>query len=127
VAEKSIAFRRKFIQDDPQRGQEAHIEHPIGLVENHNGGTGKIDQSPFQIVAETAWRRNNHFGPGLDIAQLVGLAHAAHNHDGADAHAVGELSECRIDLYGKFACRTEDQDFYCFGSGNGGESFNHRN
>ena len=122
-----MAFHRKIIEDDAQRGQEAHIEHPIGLVENHSGGAGKIDQPPLQIVAETARRRDHHFGPGLDIAQLVGLAHAAHNHGGADAHAVGELPECRIDLNGKFACGAKDKDFYCFGAGNGGESFNHRN
>jgi hypothetical protein len=58
---------------------------------------------------------------------VVTLPHAAHNHGGADVHAVGELAECRIDLNGKFACGAEDQDSYCFCAGNGGESFNHRN
>jgi hypothetical protein len=40
---------------------------------------------------------------------------------------VGELPECRIDLNGKFACGAENQNLYCFGAGNGGESLNHRN
>ncbi len=122
-----MAFRGKLIEDNAQSGQKAHVEHPVGLVENHSGGAGKIDQPPFQIVAETARRRDHHFGPGLDIAQLVGLAHAAHNHGSADPHSFGKLAECRVDLNGKFACGAEDQDFYCFAAGNGGESFNHRN
>ena len=88
---------------------------------------GEIDQPPFQIVTEAARCRDHHFGPGLDIAQLVGLAHAAHHHGGADAQALGEWPEGRIDLNGQFARGTEDQDFDGFGAGDGGESFNHRN
>ena len=122
-----VAFHWKMIEDDAQRGQEAHIEHPIGLVENHGGGAGKIDQPPLQIIAETARRRDHHFGPGLDIAQLVGLAHAAHDHGGADSRAVGDLPECFIDLNSKLARGTKDQDFYRFGAGNGRESFDNRN
>ena len=122
-----MTFRRNLIEDDAQRWKEAHIEHPVGLVEHHRGGTGQIDQSPFQIVAETARCRDHHFGPGPDIAQLVSLAHAAYNHGSTDAHALNELPECFIDLNGKFACGAEDQDLYCFRTRNSRESFNHRN
>ena len=41
--------------------------------------------------------------------------------------AASSFAATRIDLNGEFACRTKDQDFYCFGAGDGGESFNHRN
>ena len=58
-----LAFGRKLLQNGSKRGQETHIEHSIGLVENDGAGAGKIDQSPLQIVAEAAWGSKSQLRP----------------------------------------------------------------
>ena len=85
---------------------------------------GKIDQTPFQIVAETAGGSDHHFGPGLDVAQLPVFSQAAHDNGGADARAFGELFERYIDLDREFPRRAEDEDFDGFAAGNSGEGLN---
>ena len=36
-----LAFGRKLLQDGSQGGQEAHVEHAVGLVENDGAGREK--------------------------------------------------------------------------------------
>ena len=125
--EHRVALRGQLVEDAAEVFEEAHVEHAVGFVEDDFGGLREVDQAAFEIVAETAGRGDDDFGSGLDVAQLVGFAHATDDHRSADAHAFDELAEGLIDLNGEFAGGAEDEDFDGLAARNGGESFDDGN
>jgi hypothetical protein len=110
---------RKLLHDGAEGGEEAHVEHAVGLVEDDGCGAGQVDQAAIDIVTEAARGGDDHFGAGLDVAELALLAQAADDVGGMDVHAVDELAEGLVDLDAKFAGGAADEDLDGLGAGSG--------
>ena len=60
MAEKSIVcrFAGHAAQDAVDLRLEAHVEHPVGLVEDEDADVGERDGAPLQQVVQPAGRRD---------------------------------------------------------------------
>ncbi len=119
VAENNIVWRLtgSSFGDSLQGGQEAHVQHAVGFVDNDRVGAGKIDQTSFQIVAQTAGVAITTSAPALTSRNCL-AQQTAHHNGGADTHACSGSCRYRIGhRMADFACGTQDKDFDCFAAG----------
>jgi len=63
--------------DVPQVGQEAHVEEPVGFVDDEEAALLEIEALLFSQVEQPAGRSDDDVRPGLDLGQLDGVADAA--------------------------------------------------
>ena len=84
-------------------GEEAEVEHLVGLVENHLAHVGEVQQTLASEVEKPAGRSDDDLRAGLQLFDLtfVGLA-AVDRHDGRGAVRGGE-HEVFGHLHGQFA------------------------
>ncbi len=99
VAENSIVWRlaRDAAEDPLDLRAEAHVEHPVGLVEDEDRDVVERDQPALDQVLQTARRRDD------DLRALRALRLGADRRaavDGGDSEALraGELLELLGDL-----------------------------
>src|SRR5207244_2012866 len=96
-------------EDAPDVGQEAHVEHPVGLVEDEDLEPGEVGIVVLDVVEQAAGRRDDHAGPVAQGARL-GL-HADAAVDGCARHAgmTGELDQMVVDLHRELAGGRDDE------------------
>jgi len=61
---------RTGLHDARNRGQEAHVEHPVGFVENQQVDRVQPHQAALDKVRQATRRGDNHLHAALDIGQL---------------------------------------------------------
>ena len=59
-----LALGRQRREDAADVGQEAHVEHAVGLVEHQDLEAGEIDVAEAHVVEQAARRRDHDLGPG---------------------------------------------------------------
>src|ERR1019366_636948 len=84
-------------------GQEAHVEHPVDLVEDENVDVLEADGALLEVVHQAARRCDDDVDAALELAALVAVADTAKDGDGADIGEAGEITEGGLDLGGEFA------------------------
>ena len=98
------------VDDAPDVGQEAHVEHPVGLVQDEDLDLAQVDAC--------AARRGRAGGPGVatristPAQQRLGLRldrHAAVDDGVAQRHVLAVRPERVVDLDGELARRRQDQ------------------
>ena len=110
VAENSIVCRcaRDGAQDAVDLRLEAHVEHPVGLVEDERADTLERDEPALEQVVETTGGRDQDVRlarpPGLRVDRLAAV-------DRADAKAFGcgERLDVGGHLGGELAGRDEHE------------------
>jgi hypothetical protein len=92
VAEKrgSGTPRRNQAEDALDVGDEAHVEHPVGLVHDHDLHAREEELAALDVVEEAAGRRDEHVHAPVDERVLVLEAHAA------DEEGLRELQVRRV-------------------------------
>ena len=90
VAEKSIVCRVSgVLASKPLHvGQEAQVEHLVGLVEHQRLHVGEVEGTAVHQVDEAPRRADDHVDAGLEGVELGVVADAAVDGEHADA-AVG--------------------------------------
>ncbi len=89
---------------------EAHIEHPIGLVQDQHLEAREIDRPALQMVDQSARRPDDDVDRARQLLHLHAIGHAAQDRDGVEAHELGEHPYGIEDLAGKFPGRRQHQD-----------------
>ena len=69
-------------------GQEAHVEHLVGLVEHQRAHLGQVEIAAVEVVEQPARRADDDLGPGVQGAQLGRVRGATVDRD--DAHTLGQ-------------------------------------
>ena len=110
MAEKSIVWRlvRDAAEDAVDLRLEAHVEHPVGLVEDEDADVGERDGAPLDQVEEPAGRRDED----VSVAGLLDLRpdrSAAVDRLDAQALGLGERAQVGSDLERELAGRAEDE------------------
>ena len=106
--EERLALARR-LGDDPADGRlEAHVEHPVGLVEDEDADALQRDRAARDQVLEPARRGDDDVGAvgGLDLGAEADAAV-----DGGDLQVAraGDRVELVDDLAGQLAGRRQDQ------------------
>ena len=101
--QKRLAARRRGGDDAPDRQDEAHVEHPVDLVEDNHLDPVEADVALLHVVEQPAGGGGQHVDAAGHLTNLRGGADAAEN-DGrrnADAAAIG--ANRVVDLARQFA------------------------
>ena len=88
-------------QDAADAGQEAHVEHAVGLVEDDDLNLAQLHEVAAEEIAETAGSGDQHLRALTDGVQLGVFAQPAHDHGGFQAAAARHFGEGLIDLDGE--------------------------
>ena len=84
-------------------GQETHVQHTVGLIQNEDADTTEIDKLPAEEIIQPAGGSDQHLCALTDGLQLGPLAEPADDDGGANSGARRHLGEGLFDLDGQFA------------------------
>ena len=106
--EQRLALAGGAVDDPVDGGLEAHVEHPVGLVEDEDADVLEDDDAAGDQVLEAAGSGDEDVGlaDGLDLRSEADAAV-----DGGDLQALrlGDRADVFDDLTGELAGRGEDQ------------------
>ena len=111
VAENSSVCRcsRDLLHDPPQIVDKAHVEHPIGLVEDQHLDVRQVHVALLHQVQQSARGGNQHVYALVQGPHLRRLAHAAVNRGLPHGRIAAIDLETLADLQCQFARRREHQ------------------
>jgi hypothetical protein len=103
-----LPLARELAHDPLDLRLEAHVEHPVGLVQHERADAVEVDEPALDEVGETARRRDQ------DVGALRALRLGAERRtavDGLDLQAgrLGHVAELVGHLRGELARRDEDE------------------
>ena len=106
--EHRLAVVRDAAQDLVDLRLEAHVEHPVGLVEDEDRDGVERDQPPVHQVLQPARGRDEHVG-GLGLRGLGRDGHAAVDRGDLEPAHLAEIGEDLGHLHRELARRDEDE------------------
>ena len=81
----ALLLRRQVAHYAPDVGDEAHVEHAVGLVDDERVDVREVDYARLHEVEETARSRDEKVdGSRLDLVALAVVVHAAVKQSGGD-------------------------------------------
>ena len=101
--------RRHHLADALDVGDEAHVEHAVGLVDDEDLDAVEQQLAALAVVEQAAGRRDQHVGAALQLLVLLVERHAADEQRDVELVVLAVLDEVFLDLRGEFARRLEDQ------------------
>ena len=114
VAEKSSVWRvgavRQRVDDPADVGPEAHVHHPVRLVEHQRVELRRSHRAVAHVIHQPAGRGDDDVDAGLEGAFLRIHRHAAVDGDAGQVGVVGEALDVVFDLAGQLAGRGQDED-----------------
>ena len=118
-----LARRRGLRHQSLNVGQEAHVEHLVGLVENENSHVRQIEVTLLGEIDQASGRAHDHLNAMTKCFDLrfVGAA-AVHRQHANSSMPTGEL-EIAGDLDAQFARRHDDESLRLTGSSERVKSF----
>src|SRR5664280_55074 len=107
--EERLAALGKVPEDAADIGQEAHVEHPVRLVEDEDFEAGQLRVAEAEMVEEAPGRRDDHVDAAPKRVLLGAHAHAAEDSRAGERRVDRERLEVLVDLRRQFARRGEDE------------------
>ena len=110
VAEKQrLPARRQQLADLLDVGDEPHVEHAVGLVDDQDLDAGEQDLAAAEVIEEAAGRGNQHVDAAVELSQLLVGRDAADQQRHAQLVVDPVLLEALLHLGGKLSRRRQDQ------------------
>ena len=97
------------LRDALDVGDEAHVEHPVGLVDHENLDAREQELAALIVIEKAARCRDQHIDTARDLYVLIIEGHAADQQRHAQLVVDAILDEVFLDLSSEFARRLEDQ------------------
>ena len=107
--EQRLARPRQEADDALDIGDKAHIEHPVGFVDDQDADIREEDLAAFEQVEEAARRRDQHIDAAVEFALLVAKALAADQEGRREPVMLAVALKGGLDLGRELARRLEDQ------------------
>ena len=107
--QQALAFLRQHGQDAPDVGDEAHVEHAVGFVEDDELDLAEVDALLLHVVEQAAGRGDDDLAA---FAQFGGLrldVDAAIDADRAQRQVLAVGDDALVHLHRQFARRRQDQ------------------
>ena len=106
--EQRLARTRTRCDDPVDRGPKAHVEHPVGLVEDQHPDVLERERAPREQVLEAPGGRDQHVRRG-GVLGLLDQPDATVDRRDAQRAGVCDLAEVVDDLRRELAGRREDE------------------
>ena len=107
--EQRLARERHQLADALDVGDEAHVEHAVGFVDDEQLDAGHQQAAALGMVEQAARRCDQHVDAAHQLAVLVVERNAADDEGDVELVVLAVLVEAFLDLRGEFARRLEDQ------------------
>ena len=101
--------RRQPAEDPPDVGDEAHVEHPVRLVEHEHLDPGRRPRALLQVVDQPPGRPDQEVERAPERLPLLDVVHAAEDERRAETREAAELPRVRIDLDDELPRGRDDQ------------------
>ena len=107
--QQGLAVRQGAVEQALDGGEEPHVGHAVGLVDDDDAHLGEADAAAADEVLEAAGAGDEHVDPAADRLGLGAVADTAvHGGDGAVSR-LGEGRQLVLDLVGQLTGRGQDQ------------------
>ena len=119
VAEKNmrLAGEGQQLADALDVGDEAHVEHAVGLVDHQHVDAGEQELAALEMVEQAARRGDDDIGAAVDLQRLRLEGDAADEQRDAEIVHLAQRLEGLAHLVGQFARGFEDQGARHAGAG----------
>ncbi len=107
--QQALARRRQQLEDALDVGDETHVEHAVGFVEDEELDEVEAHGLLFDVVEQPAGGRDDDFAAFLEFGDLRAHVDAAVNADRAQREVLAVGLDRFLDLHRQFARRREDQ------------------
>ena len=107
--EQRLARERDQLGDALDIGDEAHVEHAVGFVDDEDFDAGHQELAALAMVEQAAGRADQHIGAAFELAVLFVEGDAADQEGDVELVVLAVFLEVLGDLGGEFARRLEDQ------------------
>ena len=95
---EDLSVRTNLLEDLPDLGLEAHVQHPVGLVEDEVGGPPEVHLASLQEVNKTSRGRDANLCAILNVSQLGSLGGSSEHAGILDAGRLSKLLGDFLDL-----------------------------
>ena len=107
---RALLLRRQVAHYAPDVGDEAHVEHAVGLVDDERVDVRKVDDVRLHEVEETTGRRDKKVdGSRLDLVALAVVVHSTVNRERPEPRVLADCVGVLADLYDELARRRDDE------------------
>ena len=107
--EQGLAGVADLVEQSRDLGQEAHVGHPIGLVDDHEVDLVEADRATVDQVGEPAGTRDGDVDATLQRVELRAETDAAEERGDAASPRSEQRLELFLDLRGELACGGENE------------------
>src|SRR5438128_4115338 len=107
--EEGLSLPWEGVDDPPDVREEAHVEHPVRLVEDEDLEPAEIDVAAGHVIEQAAGGRNNHIDACAEGVLLCRHADASIDRMAVDSGALRKPTEGDLDLGCELARRREDE------------------
>src|SRR6266704_4164988 len=105
----ALLVRRQAAKDEPEVGDEPHVEHPVGLVDHEDLDMLGRPDALLEVVHEPAGRADEEVAAGGERLALLRVVDATVHREGAERGELAEEPRNRLDLDDQLACRRDDE------------------
>ena len=107
--EQRLPGERHQLADALDVGDEAHVEHPVGFVDDEKLDAGHQEPAALGVIEQAARRRDQHVDAARELAVLVVKRNAPDDEGDVELVIGAVLDEAFLDLRGELARRLQDQ------------------
>ena len=107
--EQRLPARRQQLADLLDVGNEAHVEHAVGLVDDEDLDAHQHDAAALEMIEQAAGRGDQHVDAAVELLDLIVHRHAADQQRHVELVVDAVLLEALRHLGGEFARRRQDQ------------------
>ena len=107
--EQCLPRERHQLADALDVGDEAHVEHAVGFVDDEQFAAGEQQLAALGMVEQAAGRRDQHIDAAQQLGVLVVERDAADDQRDVEFVVLAVLLETLGDLRGEFARRLENE------------------
>src|SRR2546422_1026933 len=105
----TFVVRRQAPEDEAQVGDEPHVEHPVGLVDDEDLDVPGRPDTLLEVVDEPAGRAHEDVAAGGERLALLRVVDAAVDRERAERREPAEEARVRLDLDDQLARRRDDE------------------
>ena len=107
--EQRLPRERDELGDPLDVGDEAHIEHAVGFVDDEDLDAGEEKFAAFEMIEQAARRRDQDVGAAVELLQLLIKGDAADEERDRQLVVLAVADEVLLDLRREFTRRLQDQ------------------
>ena len=107
--EQRLAGEGEELHDTLDIGNEPHIEHPVGFIDDEDLDTGKKQPATLEVIEQPPRRGDEHVGAARDLLVLFVERHAAEEECHCQLVVGAVALEIVLHLRGELARRLQDE------------------